>query len=162
MTQRFQDIWGRLIAVCVDKLPWDALVDFRAREWPVANVGKRPDRMGMADYAELSSEVHTEMQVTLRTRKVELVYFPSAELWHVRGYVSNGLRWDQTQSWSPLAGGKTSRGQEKLEGLAEVAFSWLTKGEGADYGCGSDRNQVQQPLASVDGQAASSGLPVGQ
>jgi hypothetical protein len=161
MTTRFQDIWGRLIAVCVEKLPWDALVDFRAREWPAANAGKRPGKMGMADYTELSSDVHTEMQVTLRSRKVELVFFPSSEMWHVRGYVSNGLHWDETQSWSPLAGGKTSRGQEKLEALAEVAFTWLTEGKGADYGRRSNRDQVQQPLASVDGQAASGGLPVG-
>ena len=162
---KFQDIWGRLIQCCVKWTPWDAMVDFKAREWPVANARRKPDQLGMRDYTELSGEVYTSMQVILRQRKIELVWFPSSDLWHARGYVTQNLDWVESVSWSPT-GGKTLRGHEQLERIAEVAMDWLTQGKGADYGKGTNRTDDRIPLcgsvASIDGQGSGGGVSVGE
>jgi hypothetical protein len=159
---RFQEIWSRLIDKCVALLPWEAMVDFKAHDWPVMNASKLPKQLGMRDYSELAGEVHTEMSVTLRGRKIELVYFPSSEMWFARGYQCAGLDWVQTKAWSPDVDGKAVRGQERLEALANVSMNWLTNGQGADYGRGTSRVSVCDTLASVDGQATGGGLPVGE
>lgn len=127
--RRFQDIWARMIEICVAELSWETMVDFRAHDWPAMNAGKLPDQMGMSDYVQLSGQIHTAMTVTLRTRKVELIWYPTSEIWIADGYVRAGdVDWRKEISWSSIEG-RLVRGIEKLGDVTSASFEWLKQGE---------------------------------
>lgn len=161
MKNKFQHIWEQMIGLCVTNVPWEAIVDFRARVWPALNVSQRPEGMGAAEYTRLSDEQYTEMAVILGSRKVEIAFFPSAEIFHSRGYTAQRLDWVETMQWSPSSnGGCVVRGTEHFERLAKEALNWLTHGKGVEYGRSEGGNSVCVAMASTNGQAAGRGLPV--
>jgi len=128
MSGEFFDIWKRLVAICAAQLPWESIVDFHATDWPSLYGPGIPDGLGMADYSSLVNRVATRVTVTLGSRKVELNYLKSAQLWRVFGFELVASEYVLRLSFSPDANGIGFRGDDKLERLAETSFTWLKGG----------------------------------
>lgn len=124
MPQQFDVIWRRFIGLCVEHLPWDAMVDFQAHVWPAMHVGQKPDVAFQARHAELTGDMFTSMRVLLHGREIELRYFPAGQFWRCCGRVCSGLDRVLAIEFSPR-NGILARGAEHLDALAMEAIAWL-------------------------------------
>lgn len=123
MANKFQDLWSRMIRLSADHLPWQACVDFQAREWPSMNLCERPSEAGMADIVKLFDQCYSTMSVRLDGYQVQLKYFPKGNFWSAKGQVAKGLDWKTEIDFTE---GRSARGGiERLDEFALRAFDWL-------------------------------------
>lgn len=124
MSHQFDSLWRRFIDVCVERLPWDCMIDFQSRVWAAAYTGKMPDEPRQADFAELRGKGSTSMRVSRGDRHIELEYFPASDSWYCCGMLGEGLDRALSIEFSPHKGIVT-RGHRRLEDLAGKAIDWL-------------------------------------
>lgn len=124
MSHPFDSLWRRFIDVCVDRLPWDCMIDFQSRVWAAAYAKKMPVAPRQAEFAELRGKGSTSMRVSRGARHIELEYFLGTDAWYCCGMVGEGLDRVLAVEFSPHKGIVT-RGHGRLEQLAGQAIDWL-------------------------------------
>lgn len=124
MSHQFDSLWRRFIDVCVERLPWDCMIDFQSRVWAAAYAGKMPVKPRQAEFAELRGKGSTSMRVSRGDRHIELEYFPATDAWYCCGLVGQALDRVLVVEFSPRKGVVT-RGHGRLEELSTLAIDWL-------------------------------------